>query len=212
MNLLIMIALAVIVLIFILLFTNIGADYTKKTDQNLLALWPLHERNIRAARAAGPTAYQKAIEKSSALTNELKRRGLLASDFTFEDSLLDSIAKEKFSKSLDELRKLANANNPTALYQLGMLFHSIKERDTSIQYVSKAANLGDLDAQYALGWAFITEGSGVVPSKVTALKWFMIAADRGHTEAGRTLGVAQKSCTSQETHAARSQADEWAAQ
>lgn len=203
------IGIAALIFIFVIFFTNIGADYTKKTDQELLNLWPLHERNIKAAKAAGPNAYRAAIEKSSTLTNELKRRGLLAPDFTFENDVLDSMAKKMFSKNIDNIRKLAKEKDPIALYQLGMIFHSIKENHTSIQYVSEAANLGNPDAQYALGWAFMTDGSGVTPSKASALMWLMIAADHGHDDAQKALGIAQKSSTSQEIATATSEAKKW---
>ena len=70
----------VCVFIAIALFTNIGADYTKKTDQQLLNTWRFHEANVNAAKRAGPERYKQAVEKMSTLMNEMKRRGLLGDD------------------------------------------------------------------------------------------------------------------------------------
>lgn len=211
MSITIVVGIAVAVLIFIMFFTNIGSDYTKRTDQQLLDLWSLHENNIRAAKAVGPEAYKKAVEKMSTLTNEMKKRGLLKSDFTQENDALDSISRKLFSRGLDEIKSLAKSNDATALYQLGMIFHSVKEANTSIQYISNSANLGYVDAQYALGWAFMTEGSGVIRDAREAMKWFKIAAEQGHVDAQKGLDVILRSASKAEADTAFSEAEKWLA-
>ena len=80
----VVIGIGVLVAIFVIFFTNIGGDYSKRTDQQVLDLWSLHENNVRAARSVGPEAHKKAVEKMSTLTNEMKKRGLLKSDYTQE--------------------------------------------------------------------------------------------------------------------------------
>lgn len=211
MSITIVVGIAVAVLIFIMFFTNIGGDYTKRTDQQLLDLWPLHENNVRAAKAVGPEAHKKAVEKMSTLTNEMKKRGLLKSDFTQENDALDSISRKLFSHGLDEIKSLAKANDAKALYQLGMIFHSVKEANTSIQYISSSANLGYGDAQYALGWAFMTEGSGVTRDARETLKWFKIAAEQGHIEARKALEVAMSSFSKDDADFAFAEAEKWLA-
>lgn len=107
MSITIVIGVAVLVLIFIIFFTNIGSDYTKNTDQQLLAKLPLHENNVRAAKAVGPEAHKRALEKMSTLTNEMKKRGLLKSDCTQNNEVLDSVSRKLFSRGLDEIKSLA---------------------------------------------------------------------------------------------------------
>ena len=207
----IVIGMAVLVLIFIMFFTNIGSDYAKRTDQQLLDLWPLHENNVRAAKVVGQEAHKKALDKMATLTNEMKKRGLLKVDFTQENEALDSMSRKLFSRGLDEIKSLAKSNDAKALYQLGMIFHSAKEMDTSIQYISDSANLGYTDAQYALGWAFTTEGNGVTRNACEAMKWLKIAATQGHFEAQKALDVALKSFSKTEADTAFAQADKWLA-
>ena len=59
MSLALVVGVAVVVLIFVMFFTNIGSDYSKRTDQQLLDLWPLHENNVRAAKEVGPEAQDR---------------------------------------------------------------------------------------------------------------------------------------------------------
>lgn len=204
------------VVIYLVFFTNVGGDYTKKTDQQLLSLWRLHESNVDAARKAGPDRYKQAVEKMSTLTNEMKRRGLLAQDHTIESKQLDQIAKAQFSRGLSEIKECASANDPQALYQLGMLFYSVKEFSTSFRYILASAERGYLDAQYALGWAFIqgigatSDGKQAVPlNGRQAVKWLKVAADGGHSEAGRAIEVAIKSIPRPELDLAFEDARRW---
>lgn len=209
MNIALVIGMALLVAIFLIFFTNIGGDYSKKTNKQLLELWPLHEANVRAARSAGSTAHKKAVEKMSALTSEMKKRGLLKSDYTQENEVLDSLSRKLFSRSLDEIKNLAKEHDAVALYQLGMIFRGVKELSSSIKCMIDSANLGNVDAQYALGWAFMTEGSGVPRDACETMKWFKIAAAQGHTEARKALDVALKSFPEAEAGAAFAEAEKW---
>lgn len=204
----IVIVIAVIVLIFILLFTNIGGNYTKKTDRQLLDLWSLHENNVRAAKIVGQEAHKKALDKMSTLTNEMKKRGLLKPDFTQENEALDSMSRKLFSRGLEEIKSLAKSNDAKALYQLGMIFHAVKEVNTSIQYIFESANLGHTDAQYALGSAFLNEGNGVTRNACDAMKWLKIAAEQGHVDARKALDIVMKAFPN-EADAAFAEAEKW---
>lgn len=152
----------------------------------------------------------------STLTNEMKRRGLLAQDFTIENEQLDLYAKTTFSRGLDEIKLLAKANDPQALYQLGMLFYATKELTTALRYLLSSAEGDCADAQYALGWASLqgigatSDGKQVVPlDGRQALKWLKIAADRGHSEAGRAIQVATQSMSRSEIDLAFEEASRW---
>jgi len=145
----------------------------------------------------------------STLTNEMKKRGLLKPDFTQENEALDSMSWKLFSRGLDEIKALAKSNDAKALYQLGMIFHALKEMDTSIQYLFESANLSYTDAQYALGWAFMTEGGGVTQNACETIKWFKIAAEQGHVEARKALDIALKSFQKSDADAAFAEAEKW---
>lgn len=203
------ISVLLLLVVFVSFFTNIGGDYTKRTDQQLVRLRPLHERNVRAAKAAGPEAYKKALEKASTLTEEMKKRGLLQPDFTFDSDLLDRMSKDSFSRSFEEIKSLARKKDPTALYQIGIIFDAMTEPYTAIQYMSESADLGNVDAQYALGCAYITEGKGVERDAAAALKWFKIATDNGHGDAERAFEVTRKFLSQAQADFALSEAKQW---
>ena len=209
MGIALVIGLTVLVAIFVIFFTNIGGDYSKKTDQQLLDLWPLHENNVRAAKSVGREAHRRALEKKSSLAIEMKKRGLVKPDYTPESEALDSMSRKLFSRGLDEIKSLAKTNDKVALYQLGMIFRGVKELGTSIKYISDSANLGYADAQYALGWAFLSEGSGVTRNACESLKWLKIAAEQGHVDAKKALDVALKSFSTEEVEVAFAEAKEW---
>lgn len=211
MSIAIIVGIAVVVLIFIMFFTNIGGDYTKRTDQQLLDLWPLHENNVQTAKAIGAEAHKKSLEKMSTLMSEMKKRGLLKPDFTQENEALDLMSRKLFSRGLDEIKSLAKSNDAKALYQLGMIFHAVKEMNTSIQYIFESANLGYTDAQYALGSAFLTEGNGVARSARDAMKWLKIASEHGHADARKALDIVLEAFPN-EANIAFAEAEKWLAE
>lgn len=51
---------------------------------------------------------------------------------------------------------------------------------------TKAANNGDMNAQYNLGVMY-EHGHGVKQSDITAAQWYQLAADNGHPEAPMAL-------------------------
>ena len=187
-----LIMVAAVSVIFILVKWNTAAsDYTKKTNQQLLDLWPLHERNVKAAKNSSESAYMAALEKSAVLMSELKRRGLLEIDYTLEEEAFDRVSNKMFSRSFEQVRTAARNNEPLAVFQLGMLFHSIKELETSYALINKSAELGEPEAQYSLGWAHM-KGDELNQDAIEAAKWFLIASRNGHEQATKAVDVARK--------------------
>lgn len=122
---------------------------------------------------------------------------------------VDTLSKKMFSLSFDEIQNLANTNNAKALYQLGMLFHSTKEREKSIEYMTKSANLNYTEAQYALGWAYMT---GADQDAKKAIKWLKIAAEQKHINASKALEVAISTFSKDDVTFAFNEAENWLAE
>ena len=72
-----------------------------------------------------------------------------------------------------------------------MLFHSIKELETSYALINKSADLGEPEAQYSLGWAHM-KGDELNQDATEAAKWFLIASKNGHEQATKAVDVARK--------------------
>lgn len=83
------------------------------------------------------------------------------------------------------LQKLADANNPEALYFLGMSFHLgigvPQDHAKAFRLFERATKLGDPLAAYKLGCYFDGQGAGVVATDVArALDYKLIAAKAGY--------------------------------
>ena len=67
-------------------------------------------------------------------------------------------------------------------------FESITYRRNSIEWFRLAAEQGDADAQYNLGWMY-SEGEGVAQDYKEAVKWYRLAAEQGFGLAQFNLGL-----------------------
>ena len=58
------------------------------------------------------------------------------------------------------------------------------ERDTAkaVKWYKRAADLGDVDAQYRMGWC-LEHGVGVERDRVKAIEWYTAAAGHGDVDA-----------------------------
>jgi TPR repeat protein len=57
-----------------------------------------------------------------------------------------------------------------------------REREEAFGWCVRAANAGHLESQYHLG-SFYLQGNGVKEDRAMALRWFTVAAERGHLRA-----------------------------
>ena len=206
----------VLIIFVAYLFLSKGIDdYTKKSDLELIQLLGLHKNNVSAASKTGHARHQVALERMSHLTAEMKKRGLIKQETTIEDPVLqrtlESVAQKQFSRSIKDIQTAAAGNDAQALYQMAMIFHISKETETSLKYMTKSAEAGYVDAQYALGWAYLqgTVKTGTEDKAMGALKWFKIASLQGHTDAGKALDVARKSVAEIDIKRAFEEADRW---
>jgi TPR repeat protein len=60
--------------------------------------------------------------------------------------------------------------------------------DLSPEMIKTAAEQGDLDAQFQLGWKYLT-GDGLPQSFIQAAQWFRTAAELGQLDAQYQLGL-----------------------
>ena len=61
-----------------------------------------------------------------------------------------------------------------------------KDLEEAIKWWRKAADQGDANAQFNLGWAY-SNGEGVAKDSEEAAEWFRKAAEQGHAGAQRAL-------------------------
>lgn len=73
-----------------------------------------------------------------------------------------------------------------AAYQLGLLQSDTKRQ---VEWYSMAASVGQVDAEYALGEAYLN-GIGTAKEPAWGLSWFERAARSGHARAQYAMGVA----------------------
>ena len=74
-----------------------------------------------------------------------------------------------------------------SLYQQGEKAYQAKNYEEALEYLIPAANAGDPDAQFRLGYMY-SIGEGVEPSDEEAVKWYQLAADQGISVAQNNLG------------------------
>lgn len=209
------IVLGFLIFVAYLIFGNAGRDYSKKSDLELIQLLGLHKNNVNAASKVSYERHQAALTRMSPLTAEMKKRGLIKEENTIEDTALqrtlDLVAQKQFSKSVEEIKTAAAEGDAQALYQMGMIFHISKETETSLKYMTKSAEAGHVDAQYALGWAILQSNgkTGAEEKAARALKWFKIASNQGHTEAGKAVTLACQSLSKIDIKKVFEEADSW---
>ncbi len=75
-----------------------------------------------------------------------------------------------------------------ALVAATIAFSAEMARADDLQDGLTAAQAGDADAQYHLGWMYFV-GDGVIQDSAEAARWYRLAADQGHATAQHNLGM-----------------------
>lgn len=92
-------------------------------------------------------------------------------------------------ESVDLAEQLIRAGVPSGYYDIGHYLlngYGLKQdADAAKQYIRKAADLGNPDAQYYIG--NLLDPADMAPN--IALQMFQCAADQGHAEAANYLGT-----------------------
>ena len=94
--------------------------------------------------------------------------------------------------ALEMVRARVEKEDPAALYQLGREYFSgahglQKDTQKAVELLTKAAELGSIDALYSLGDAY-RRGFGVQEDKAKAVEFYKKAAMQGHVESRYNLG------------------------
>jgi len=95
--------------------------------------------------------------------------------------------KEEFRKRKKER---IEANDPAALSFVGLKCYDEGNYDKALKYLTKAAELGDIEARCKLGYMYM-EGVGVEKDKEKAVHDYEKAAIGGHPEARHNLAVVE---------------------
>lgn len=69
------------------------------------------------------------------------------------------------------------------------VLHDTKEYDKAFSVCTKAAQAGDVEAQYLLGRLY-EKGNGAARDLEAALKWYLSAAQKGHASSQRRVAAA----------------------
>ena len=112
------------------------------------------------------------------------------------DSAMALLGEGKRTEAAKLFQQLAEAGNPIAQYQLGMLYYigkGVKEDEkVAVEWLSKSARQGNVEAMYQLGNAF-TFGNEtprlVADADVEAAQWYYKAAKAGNADAQYSLGL-----------------------
>jgi TPR repeat protein len=176
----------------------VAKDYATLKDVELIRLHGLQKKRLAAAGKAGAERYQAALERMGKLRFEMKQRGLVEADVFVDDRLtqdtLERAARQRYSRTVDEVRTLSAKGDPSALYQMGVLLRMSKENDMASRFIATAAESGDAQAQFA--WALALLGAEDEPAhqrQADALTWLQIAAHQGHRQAQLALAGLLKS-------------------
>lgn len=115
------------------------------------------------------------------------------------DALLDGLAavqRKDYPAATRLLEPLARRGDPTAQWQLGLLYyhgHGVRESDAlALQWFERAARQGHAQAQFQLGnmyaYGLAPQMPDVDPNRLAA-QWYFEAARQGHAEAQYSLGI-----------------------
>lgn len=108
------------------------------------------------------------------------------------ESALEALDRGEYAAAERELRALAEAGDPSAQTELGLMFGLGRgvpvDFAEAIKWYRRAARQGDAAGQYNLGVMY-HRGYGVKPNLDTAIDWYRRAAEAGDADAQFNLGV-----------------------
>lgn len=80
--------------------------------------------------------------------------------------------------------KEANGGRVDSMYELGLYFAEKKNWEAAVEWHTKAAEGGKVESMYALG--------NIYNHKEESMKWFHMAADKGHVGAKEQIRLADE--------------------
>ncbi len=106
--------------------------------------------------------------------------------------LASEIGDSKNKEEVREYRTSAEAGEPWAMFNLGVMYANgsgVEQSDVeAVRWYRAGAEAGDSDAMFYLGVMY-EDGSGVEQSDVEAVRWYRAGAEAGNTSAMIKLGV-----------------------
>jgi TPR repeat protein len=115
----------------------------------------------------------------------------LAAAAELDDALL-AVEKNQYETAFGIFKKLAEAGDSEAQYNLAMLYRAgkgvTKNPEQGAQWFRRAADQGLAEAQFQLGYCY-DKGEGVGQNDQYAFVWYKKAAEQGHAKAQINLGV-----------------------
>lgn len=93
---------------------------------------------------------------------------------------------------LNYIKKLAKKGNLEALIDLGDMYYSgqnlLPDKKEALRLHTLAAEQGDADTQFLLGYIYDSGECGTEANGDTAVKWYTLAAEQGHEDAMVNIG------------------------
>lgn len=177
---------------------TLAAEQGHPTAQYNLAVLYVNGQGVKADTLQAQKWYDLAYAQDSTFEPIIVDRPA-ANDFTFSDKRRgkkgDKISRHdklQFDKALATYRPKAEAGDPIAQYNLGVLYNEGLGTERNYKEAHKwftlAAQQGDPDAQNNLGIMYY-EGQGVGKNYSLALHWYTLAAEQGHYAAQYNLGI-----------------------
>ena len=127
------------------------------------------------------------------------------------DTTREALEAGDYEVAYEKLLPLAEAGNPEAQYNLGVMYQEglVVEQNygKAVKWFRKAAEQGDVQAQYNLG-GISHHGYGLQKDNVQAYAWAGIAAANGNTNAIQVHNYLEKHLTPNELEEARQLARE----
>lgn len=107
-------------------------------------------------------------------------------------SALDAVKEQDYFNAYQEFKKLAEAGDRDAQYNLALLYKSgngvMQNKNTAADWFRKAADQGLPEAEFQIARAY-DKGEGVKQSYEYALLWYRKSAEHGNRWAQSNLGV-----------------------
>ena len=105
-------------------------------------------------------------------------------------TVIPSLAQDSASKEYGNWGRLeaAEQGDLAAQVYLGSMFYLYGDYEQSAKWLTKAAEQGDVDSMYNLGF-FYLDGIGVEEDDEQALKWFKMAAEQGEPDSAYAVGL-----------------------
>jgi len=103
----------------------------------------------------------------------------------------ENYANKNYEKAIYHFTQAVNVLDAKALYCLGCCYDVTKNPQKAFEWYSKAAEQGQVNAQYNVGYAYHF-GDGVNIDYDKAMNWYAKAAAQGNADAQQNLNALKR--------------------